>query len=167
MKYNSKLSNPNYLKPYTLKPTEIPEGFILVQDTREQRPLFSRIPKGLTVLSATLKDGDYSVKGFESQICFERKVFDLFPYCSSERDKTVAKMKRFRSMEFVGLILEMKESEIYQFQVYTKVHPEVIRAALLSFQVRYGVHIYMGSRENCSRWLLDCAVKFWKIKHEI
>jgi ERCC4-type nuclease len=159
--------NSNYLKPYSLKPTPIPDGFVLVQDTREQRPLFARIPKGLTVCSTTLTRGDYSVKGFEDKICFERKSMDLWPYCSSEREKTVKKMLQFKSMEFVGLIIELKEHEIYQFQQYSRVHPEVIRGALISFAVRYGVHIYMGSRENCARYLLDHAVKFYNIKKEV
>jgi ERCC4-type nuclease len=160
-------SSPNYLKPYVLKPTLIPESFVLLQDTREQRPLFARIPKGLTIQSTTLINGDYSVKGFEDKICFERKSHDLFPYCSTERDKTVKKMLRFRNFEFVGLIIEMREAEIYQFQEYTKVHPEVIRGALVSFAVRYNVHVYFGTRDSCARWLLDHAVKFYNVKHEV
>lgn len=155
-----------HLTPYTLKPIEIPDGFVLIQDTREQRPLFSRIPKGLTVMSATLHDGDYSVKGFESSICFERKAADIYTYCTVDQPKTKAKMERFKSFEFVGLIIEMKEAELFQFQQYTKAHPEAIRGALCSFDVRYGVHIYYGTRENCARWLLDRAVKYWNIKHE-
>jgi ERCC4-type nuclease len=160
-------TNNNYLKPYSLKPIPIPDGFILCQDTREQRPLFARIPKGLTICSTTLTRGDYSVKGFEDKICFERKSMDLWPYCSSEREKTVKKMSQFKSMEFVGLVIELKEHEIYQFQQHSRVHPEVIRGALISFAVRYGVHIYMGSRENCARYLLDHAVKFYNIKKEV
>jgi ERCC4-type nuclease len=168
MKATPRREQPNYLKPYELKPTPIPDGFILLQDTREQRPLFSpRIPKGLTIQSCTLHNGDYSVKGFEHQICFERKANDLFSYCSSEHDKTKEKMLRFRNFLFVGLIIELRESDIYQFQEFNRVHPEVTRAALISFQVRYGVHVYMGSREGCARWLLDCATKFWKIQHEL
>ncbi len=167
MKEKSWADNSTHLKPYILKPTVIPDGFCLITDTREQRPLFSRIPKDLTIRSATLSNGDYSVHGFESQIVFERKSHDLWPYCSSEREKTKEKMERFKDYEFVGLIIELKESEIYQFQQFTKVHPECIRGALISFQVRYGVHCYYGSRENCSRWLIDCAVKFWNIKHEV
>ncbi len=167
MKESAYSDNPKFLKPYTLKPTPIPEGFCLVTDTREQRPLFPRIPKGLTIMSATLSDGDYSVRGFESLICFERKAHDLYSYCSTEREKTLSKMCRFKQMEFVGLIIEGRELDIYQFQQHTKVHPECIRGALTSFQIRYGVHVYIGSRENCSRWLLDCAVKFWMVKHEV
>ncbi len=167
MKEKSWADDPKHLKPYTLKPTPIPEGFTLCIDTREQRPLFARAPKGLTIMSKTLKYGDYSVLGFENLICFERKSHDIFGYVSSEREKTLKKMKEFKSMEFVGLIIETRESELYQFQLHTKVHPEVTRAALTSFMIRYGVHIYIGSRENCARWLLDCAVKFWNVKHEV
>jgi hypothetical protein len=89
--------NPHYLDPYTLKPTEIPDNFVLVQDTREQRPLWpsGRIPKGLTIKSATLHNGDYSVLGFEERICFERKAGDIFPYCGADHDKTKVKMLRF------------------------------------------------------------------------
>lgn len=156
-----------FLKPYELKPTEFPLGFTLLQDTREQKPLFTRIPKGLTIYSATLSDGDYSVKGFEDKICFERKSSDIFTYCTSEQEKTRRKMERFKQFDFVGLIIELKESELYQFQTFTKVHPESIRGALVSFQVRYNVHVHFGSRESNARWLLDCAVKYYNIKHEI
>jgi ERCC4-type nuclease len=152
---------------YKLVGFKFPENFILCVDPREQRPLFTRFPSGLMIKSATLKDGDYSIAGFESKICFERKgIGDLFPYCSTEREKTIKKMKRFRSMDFVGLIIEAKESEVLQYQQFTQVHPEVVRGAITSFQVRYGVHVRYGSREEIARWMLDCAIKYWSIKHE-
>ena len=138
-----------------------------LQDTREQRPLFARVPKGLTICSTTLHDGDYSIRGFTDKICFERKAIDIFTYCTSEQEKTKRKMERFKFFQFVGLIIEMKESELFQFQVHTKVHPESIRGALTSFEVRYGVHIYYGNRENCARWMLDRMVKFWNVAHEV
>jgi ERCC4-type nuclease len=166
MKEKSYQEDTRFLKPYSLKPTIFPPDFVLVQDTREIRPLFTRIPKGLTIMSKTLTRGDYSILGFEDVICFERKSQDLYSYCSSERDKTLKKMNEFKSMEFVGLIIEGRESDIYQHQQFTKVHPECIRGALTSFSIRYGVHVYIGSRENCCRRLLDWAVKFWQVKHE-
>jgi len=155
-----------FLKPYTLKPTVIPDGFVLLQDTREAKPLFIRIPKGLTVMSKTLSRGDYSILSQEENFCVERKASDIYSYVV-DREKTIKKMKQFKQMEFVGLIIEGKESELYQYQQFTKVHPESVRGALISFQVRYGVHLFIGSRENCIRVLLDWAVKFWNIKHEV
>lgn len=166
MKYKSRMSNPKFSKPYDLKPVIIPPDMVVIVDTREQRPLFSRVPKGLTICSGTLHDGDYSIRGFEDKICFERKASDIFPYCSSEHEKTKAKMKRFKNFDFVGLIIEMRESDLLQFQENTAVHPEVVRAALISFEVRYGVHIYYGTKETCARWMLDRMVKYWKIVHE-
>jgi ERCC4-type nuclease len=162
-----------FSKPYILKPTEIPPGFVLLQDTREQRGLFVRIPKGLTIQSTTLKNGDYSILGFDHLFCIERKqISDLFPYCSTEREKTVKKMQRFRQMVdlggWVGLCIENKESEVYQHQVFTKVHPEVVRGAIISFAIRYHINVYFaGNRDNASRWIMDHACRFWKIAHEV
>lgn len=156
-----------FMKPYQLKNTIIPDGFILLQDTREQAPLFARIPKGLTICSATLTDGDYSVQGMSNLICFERKAHDIFSYATTEYDKTKKKMERFKKFEFVGLIIELKESELFQFQQFTKVHPESIRGALISWEIRYNVHIFYGNREHCARWLLDRATKFYTMKKEI
>lgn len=168
MKYKPHSLTAKSSKLYTLKHTIFPPDMVVIVDTREQRPLFNaaRIPKGLTLTSGTLADGDYSIRGFEDRICFERKSADIFSYCSSEHDKTVAKMKRFKNFEFVGLIIERKESELFQFQERTAVHPEVIRAALISFEIRYGVHIYYGNQETCARWMLDRMVKFWNVKRE-
>jgi ERCC4-type nuclease len=165
--------NKNYGKEYVLKPTVIPDGFVLLQDTREQRPLFTRIPKGLVIQSATLHDGDYSVKNFSHLFAIERKfIGDLFPYCSSERDKTVAKMKRFRSMVdsggWVGLCIEEKESTVYQHQNFTQISPETVRGAIISFAIRYHVNVYFaGNRENASRFILDHACRFFKMVHEV
>jgi len=76
-------------------------------------------------------------------------------------------MQQFKRMDFVGLIIEGRESDLYQFQTFTKVHPEVIRGALTSFQVRYGVHVYIGNRENCIRVLLDWSVKYYNVMKEV
>jgi ERCC4-type nuclease len=159
--------NSKFLKPYTLKPTLIPDGFVLVVDPREQRPLFPRIPTGLTIASATLKNGDYSIRGFEDVFAIERKANDLFTYCTTDQTNTKAKMQRFLQYEFVGLAIEIREGDVYQHQQFSGAHPESIRGALISFQIRYGVHVYFGSRETCARWILDTAVKFWNVKHEV
>jgi len=168
MRVKPSSENPKYVEPYKLKPTVFPDGFVLVQDTREQHGLFYRPPKGLVICSGTLHDGDYSIRGFENVFAVERKgITDLLPYCSTDHDKTKAKMERFRKMEFVGLVIEHKESEILKHQLFSRVHPEVVRAALTSFEVRYGVHIYYGDRADCARWLLDRAVKFYNVKKEL
>ena len=157
------------LKPYT-----IPYGFILVIDTREQEQLFKDPIDGLTIIEKALKDGDYSIKGFESTFTIERKMIsDFYSYVGRERNnKTVPKMERFKAMVdaggFVGLAIEASEEEvIYGFDL-CQVPPEVARQAINSFRIRYGVHVYFNkSREYIERFILDSAIKYYKTKREV
>jgi len=153
---------------YKLKPFQFPEGFGILQDSREQLPLFTRLPRGLIVCSATLKVGDYSVLGMENMIAVERKqISDLVPYCTSDHIATKIKMSKLEKMEWAGLIIEARESEVYQPYRFSQASPESIRQALASFSVKHGVHIYIGDREHITRWMIDRFVKFWVWKKSL
>ena len=102
---------------HQLKPWNIPAGFVLVQDTREQKPLFTDPPDGLEVITATLPHGDYSVRGFEDRFVIERKqMSDFYGYISKERERTARKMEEFRHIisrgGWVGLVIECSESDL-------------------------------------------------------
>lgn len=168
------------LKPtalYTdeMKPARIPEGFILLQDSREQKPLFSSgsTTEGLEVVTTTLTHGDYSIKGFEDRFSIERKQMgDFYTYIGKERDRTTRKMEHFREMVsgggWVGLVVEATEADILTGYVMSRVSPETARQALVSFEIRYGVHLYYSrSRRDIARWVLDRAIKFYKIQREV
>ncbi len=168
--------NPNYTKPFTLKQLPIPDGLTIVIDSREQASplLIDKPPKGLTIVRDCLRDGDYSIRGLENKFCIEKKYHgDLFPYCSGEyKSKTRAKMERFKGIidngGWVGLLIDDPESEIFRWQEHTNVNPEVVRGALLSFEVRYGLHVYFArNRDLGSRWIVDRAIKFYNIIHEL
>jgi len=162
-----------------LKPVVLPPGLIMIQDTREQRPLLIKeemadIVKGeLVVIRTALPDGDYSIKGFEDKFCIERKqISDFYQYIGKDRNATRRKMERFKDIisagGFAGLIIESSEEDILAGYSMSRLSPEVARAALISFDVRYGIHIYMSrSRDSLRRWLLDRAVKFYKIQREV
>jgi ERCC4-type nuclease len=156
-----------------LKGPRIPPGMVLVQDTREQLPLFTGVTvEGLQVVSDTLPCGDYSLRGFEERFVIERKkVSDFFSYIGKERTRTQEKMARFREIVaaggFVGLVIEALEADILSGYIMSRVSPETARQALVSFEVRYGVHTYFSrSREDIRRWVLDRAIKFYKIQRE-
>ncbi len=152
---------------------KIPEGFVLLQDTREQKPLFNRPPEGLIVVTCTLHDGDYSIQGFKDKFCIERKqMSDFYGYIGGERDKTVRKMRRFRDIVnsggFVGLVIEASEEEILGGYMFSQVPPEVARQAIVSFEIRYGVHVYYSSdRKDIARWVMDRAIKYYKVSREV
>lgn len=158
---------------HDLKPARIPQGFILVQDTREQKPLFTGSQQGVEVVTDTLPYGDYSIRGFEESFCIERKqVSDFYAYIGRERNRTTRKMEQFREIVssggFVGLVVEATEADLLTGYVLSRVSPETARQALISFEVRYGVHMYYSrSRRDIRRWVLDRAVKFYRIQREV
>lgn len=157
------------LYPTRSKPVKTPPGFILLQDTREQKPLFGDEPY---VSTATLTRGDYSIKYFDDLFTVERKqLSDFYGYIGRERYRTTSKMEVFRDMiargGWAGLAIEATEADLLTGYVMSKVPPEVARQALVSFEVRYGVHVfYSRSRHDIARWILDRAIKFYRIQME-
>ena len=151
------------------KPHEFPEGFAMVIDTREQTPLFKKPPKGLMIKRDTLKNGDYSIVGFEDVFAVERKnPSDFLGYITHGRDKAVEKLKRLKEYEFKALMIECDEDALYFGNLYSNVHPEAIRQSLISFQVRYGVHVYFSDDiKRLERLLLDLAIKFYMVKKAV
>ena len=155
---------------FKLKPHIFPPDMVILQDTREQDGLFTgRLPKGCTVCSEKLDNGDYSLRGHSDTFAIERKgISDLLSYITTERDKTLLKMKRFAKMEFVALVVEVpRESVLYQPYLYSAISPELVRQCLISFQIRYGIHLYVGNRENITRMCLDWMIKYYKVKREL
>ena len=157
-----------------LAPARIPQGFFFVQDTREQEPLFNHPPLGLDVLTETVHDGDYTIKGLEPYFAIERKkMSDLYGYLGNEwKAKTEAKLVRFRDMikrgGWVALVIEASEADVLAGYEHSKLPPENVRAKLLSVEVRYGVHVYYNrDRDAMARWVLDRAIKFYNIKREV
>lgn len=151
-----------------LKPHVVPDGMIVKIDTREQRPLWMpKPPKNLVIMRTTLHDGDYTIGGFENSFAIERKSSDLFPYLTSEREKTKAKLVRLLDYEFKAIVIEFEEAELYSPKLFTEISPEVIRQSLVSFEIKYGIHIFYGNREALERKVLDWMIYFWKFKHNL
>jgi ERCC4-type nuclease len=156
-----------------LKPARMPDGLVLVQDTREQKPLFRGPVEGLEVVTCTLPYGDYSIRGFEDRFCIERKqMSDFYSYIGKERHRTTRKMEQFRDMAtnggWVGLVVEATEADLLTGYIMSRVSPETARQALISFEVRYGIHVYYSrSRRDIRRWVLDRAIKFYRIQREV
>jgi ERCC4-type nuclease len=143
-----------------------PEGFVLIVDSREQTNLFSKPQKGLLITRDTLKYGDYSVRGFESQIGIERKnVMDLFQSLGKERDRFKRELEGLSKFHRKWIVVEGTEDEILSFQNYTKMHPSSIRQSLVSIEIRLGIGIhYEPDRKSLERWVLDRFLFFYKLK---
>jgi ERCC4-type nuclease len=147
-----------------------PDGFTLVIDTREpSNGLFMpKPPKGLSMVRDTLATGDYSIRGFETLISIERKeVPDLIHCCGADRDRFQDQLTRLSKLAHRWLLIEGTEEETLSFQPYTQMHPNHIRGALVSIEVRYGIPVHFSrTRKSAERWVLDILTKFYRIKRE-
>lgn len=147
---------------------DIPNDFCLKIDTRERSPLFLIKPiKGLTIVRDTLSYGDYSIKGFESSIAVERKSLpDLYSSIGQGRDRFKRELDILKEYEWKAIVIEGSESEIFRFQDFSQMHPNSVRQTLVSIEVRLGIPIWFGTRDNLERWILDRLIKFYRIKRE-
>jgi ERCC4-type nuclease len=147
-----------------------PEGFILVADTREQTTgLFvPKSPKGLVLVRDTLATGDYSIRGFEGTIVIERKeVSDFIHCCGADRERFQDQLTRLKELERKWLLIEGTEEDCLSFQPYSQMHPNHIRGALASIEVRYGIPVHFSrTRKDAERWVLDVLIKFYRIRRE-
>lgn len=148
---------------------KIPADFALVVDTREQRPLFTSPPEGLIIIKKALKHGDYSIQGFEDKVAVERKkMSDLMSYIGSERERTCAKLEAMRDLEWKALVVEESWDDLFLPKMYSRLSASTIRQALVSFNVRFGLHIFCHSiRSECEKFILDRLLYFFNRQRNV
>ena len=94
----------------------------ILVDTREQRPL--TFSSDVTVVRATLQEGDYSVAGLEGRVAWERKsVADLVGSLTHGRDRFFAELDRLREYLFAGVIVEGALAEVTSGAYRSRAHP--------------------------------------------
>lgn len=145
-----------------------PDGFCLIQDTREQKGLFQKPPKGLMIVRDTLTVGDYSVKGFENEIVVERKsIPDLYNSLFSDWERELKKLCRISEYKRKWLVVEGSEDETLCWQLHSGVHPNSMRARLCAIDIRLGIPIvYCCTRHNAERFILDRLIRYYRDKRD-
>jgi len=180
------LQDTEKIDPYTntprVRPVSTIDGFNIVQDTREQLPLFSpqRLAKGVLhkwkdkvpIAGDTVKVGDYTVAGLEDVTCIELKRWsDFLSYVGRERqDHTIPKLERMSKMKFAALVIHENQDSLYFPQMYgfsTKMTTNQVRGFLRSVRVRYGIHTFASeSLELCQMYILDSLVAVYNQSKE-
>jgi ERCC4-type nuclease len=136
-------------------------AFVIVEDTREQQPLFDEsLP---FVCRKKLENGDYSLQGFEDRIFIElKRLSDFMSYIGSERQtKTIPKLSRLDGFFFRALCVVESESTLFSpVHAFTSLGPEHVRGFLKVLNVRYGVHFYCNPSEDMvRRWIFDRLIE--------
>ena len=130
----------------------------MVIDTREKRPYrFKDSVRG------TLRTGDYSLLGYEEQVAIERKSkTDAYTSLGAARRRFQREMERLGQLRYAAVVVESTVSGFLLPPVLSRMNPRSAIASLLSWSVRYGVHIFFaGDRKhgnNITRVLLD---RYW------
>jgi len=141
----------------------VPKGFTIYIDTREQMPyVFGDIP----AVSHKLAFGDYSIKGFESDISIERKSqSDFYGSITSGRDRFKRMIERMEGVEFKGLIIECSEANLLTPELtYSNIHPNSIYSTIIAFEIKHRFHVYYGAREDCRIKVINWLVKYYNYK---
>ena len=139
---------------------------IILRDTREQRGWdFTCITPPPQVEVATLKTGDYSIRGYEDAVCVERKeLSDLFGTLGQGRDRFVRELERMSLMQFASVVIEADfETIIRRPPSRSKLLPKTVIRSIAAWQIRYRVHFTVcPNREFAERWTFILLEKFFK-----
>ncbi len=174
---NPRLYDQSECWDYELDPSEMIDGVrifpaTVIVDTREQTPFhFLNIDPWpiVPVSHATLKTGDYSMRGYESRLTIERKsIGDFLGSISADRDRFEREFERMAEMEFAAVVIEGELSEVLQHaRDNTNMKTKSIMGTLDSWRIRYGVHWVFGmGRRGAERNTLTLLYHFWKIQQE-
>jgi len=136
---------------------------VIVIDTREQLPYrFKEKP----VIFASLKAGDYSLKGFEDEIAIERKQLnDLFSSLGKERERFMKEMERLSSYTVKALIIEGNMKDVVSpVKSYSRLHPSSIVGSLVKLIVMGIPVIFAGGRRMGEELTQRILTKFLEVR---
>ena len=141
---------------------DIPDGFYLIQDSNEQKPLFKKsLP---WIVQKPLGEGDYSILGFENQVAIERKALnDLYGSLGKGRERFEKELERLLPYTWKGLLIEGSEQDIFSRIVdYSGLHPNSLYHSLASLETKYLLHIYYApTRKDGKWWVMSRMIKLY------
>lgn len=136
----------------------------IVQDSREQTPLSFHNFRGIETVRQGLKTGDYSVQGYESEICFERKsVQDLVGTLIGGHERFLREMERMRDFKAKYILIEHSPEILYTYCVK---HGwgykfNTIIQSLLAYACHYHVRVrFCKDREDMANYIVKKAREF-------
>lgn len=142
----------------------------IIEDSREQRPLSFDGFRGVEVICQGLKTGDYSIKGYENQICFERKsVADLVGTLIGGHERFLREMERMRDYEARYILVENTPTLLYSYCIKHGWNYKfnTIIQSLLAYAYHYQVRVrFCKDREDMAKYIVTKAKEFLKEKGE-
>ena len=140
---------------------------IIIADTREQCPYtFTCIDPPPQVEVATLRTGDYSLRGYEDAFCVERKTLqDAYGTFGQGRQRFQRELERMVSLQFAAVIIESQWDEIVKRPPSrSRLNPKTVVASIAAWSQRFpNVHVWtVPGREFGERWTYRLLERFHK-----
>ena len=150
--------------------------FTVAIDTREQAPWsFRNIrgdarERGATVVVPTqrmiLRTGDYSIVGFESQFCIERKSKeDLYQTLIYERERFERELVRMAAMPLAFVVVECSWAKLLEPLPNSGIKPKSISRTIMALMCdhhRACQWVFGADRRWCEIWALQHMRTVWR-----
>lgn len=135
--------------------------FTIVIDSRERQPY-----RFQDVVIKSLKSGDYSILGLEGKITIERKTKeDAYASLGSGRKRFEKEQKRLSEYDYSAIVIESGLADFLEPPPFTKMSPKAAINSLISWSIKYGVHIFFASDRRYAKAITYRILeKFFKYK---
>ena len=144
------------------------EQIIIIEDSREQTPLSFDGLRGVDVIRQGLKTGDYSLQGYESQLCFERKsVADLVGTLIGGHERFLREMERMKDFEIKYILVEQSAGAVYRYcsKLGWEYKFDTIMQSLLAYAYHYHVRVrFCKDRKDMVEYIVKKSKEFLKEK---
>lgn len=133
----------------------------IIIDSREQHPYEFQ-----DAITKTLKSGDYSIEGLEDRITIERKdKQDAYASLGRGRVRFEKELKRLSKYEYAAIVIECDLPSFLEPPAFTRMKPKAAVNSLISWSVKYGVHIFFASNRKYAKAITYRILeKFFKHK---
>lgn len=123
---------------------------IIIQDTREQRPW--QFPPYVQVTTATLKDGDYTVQGYEDSIRVERKSLEDLASCLCDKElrRFCGQLQRMRKYKYRSLIVEGTIQDMLSGCYRSPLPPDKVITRLMDVTCRFKILLFIAGHKKSS-----------------
>lgn len=137
---------------------------VIITDTREQLNLdFSKF-KDIEVVRKKLDTGDYSVSGYESRLCIERKsVADTVSTLIGGHERFLRELERMKSYKEKYILVEHSPTILFN---YCRQHGwenkfDTIIQSLLAYAYHYDVRVrFCKDREDMAKYIVRKSREF-------
>ena len=146
------------------------EPLIIIEDTRESKPLSFDGIRNIESIRQGLKTGDYSIQGYETKICFERKsVEDIVGTLIAGHERFLREMERMKDFDAKYILIEHTPSIVYHYcYKHGWEHKfDIIMQSLLAYAYHYQVKIrFCKDRDDMVKYIVRKSREFLKGKEQ-